>query len=145
MLVGDKSKLIGGSGKVLKSTSYDQVFIYFASHGGSGIIGMFLKSYLLVKSICSVPLIMSCLPELFCHVLDVVKCGCSFFYFLLLKGLYKPLLFNKEVHSILPYFSNLIFASTEMPHGKFMTRGQLMGALKEMNLMKRYKSMVIYN
>jgi legumain len=39
VLLGDKSNLSGGSGKVLNSGPNDNVFIYYTDHGGPGIIG----------------------------------------------------------------------------------------------------------
>ncbi|KAK9928085.1 hypothetical protein M0R45_025239 [Rubus argutus] len=40
VILGDKSNLSGGSGKVLNSGPNDSVFIYYTDHGGPGIIGM---------------------------------------------------------------------------------------------------------
>ncbi|XP_050378819.1 vacuolar-processing enzyme-like [Argentina anserina] len=40
VILGDKSNLSGGSGKVLNSGPNDNVFIYYTDHGGSGLIGM---------------------------------------------------------------------------------------------------------
>nr|XP_011465105.1 PREDICTED: vacuolar-processing enzyme-like [Fragaria vesca subsp. vesca] len=40
VILGDKSNLSGGSGKVLNSGPNDNVFIYYTDHGGPGIIGM---------------------------------------------------------------------------------------------------------
>ncbi|VAI32873.1 unnamed protein product [Triticum turgidum subsp. durum] len=40
-LLGDKSKLTGsGSGKVVSSGPDDHIFVYYADHGGPGILGM---------------------------------------------------------------------------------------------------------
>ncbi|VAI18127.1 unnamed protein product [Triticum turgidum subsp. durum] len=40
-LLGDKSKLTGsGSGKVVTSGPDDHIFVYYADHGGPGILGM---------------------------------------------------------------------------------------------------------
>lgn len=38
VLLGEESKVIGGNGKVLKSTGDDKVFINFVDHGGTGMI-----------------------------------------------------------------------------------------------------------
>lgn len=38
ILTGNSSGVSGGNGKVLKSTKKDEVFIYFADHGGPGLI-----------------------------------------------------------------------------------------------------------
>ncbi|XP_062029398.1 vacuolar-processing enzyme-like [Rosa rugosa] len=40
VILGDKSNLSGGSGKVLNSGPNDNVFIYYTDHGGPGIVGM---------------------------------------------------------------------------------------------------------
>lgn len=39
VITGDKTGVKGGNGRVLESTANDHVFIYFADHGGSGLIG----------------------------------------------------------------------------------------------------------
>ena len=39
VLRGDAKSIEGGNGKVLKSTSEDRVFINFADHGATGLIG----------------------------------------------------------------------------------------------------------
>ncbi|KQJ90210.1 vacuolar-processing enzyme [Brachypodium distachyon] len=40
-LLGDKSKLTGsGSGKVVSSGPNDHIFVYYADHGGPGVLGM---------------------------------------------------------------------------------------------------------
>lgn len=41
VLLGNKKALIGGSGKVLKSGPKDHVFIYYADHGGPGLLGTY--------------------------------------------------------------------------------------------------------
>ncbi|KAM1049904.1 hypothetical protein ACFX2I_031627 [Malus domestica] len=40
VILGDKSALTGGSGKVLSSGPNDHVFIYYADHGSVGLLGM---------------------------------------------------------------------------------------------------------
>nr|ALL55652.1 asparaginyl endopeptidase [Clitoria ternatea] len=40
VLLGNKSALTGGSGKVLNSGPDDHIFIYFTDHGGAGVLGM---------------------------------------------------------------------------------------------------------
>ncbi|XP_057524189.1 vacuolar-processing enzyme-like [Amaranthus tricolor] len=40
VLLGNKKALIGGSGKVLKSGPKDHVFLYYADHGGPGLLAM---------------------------------------------------------------------------------------------------------
>ncbi|CAN6486403.1 unnamed protein product [Victoria cruziana] len=40
VLLGNKTALDGGSGKVLKSKHDDHVFIYYSDHGGPGVLGM---------------------------------------------------------------------------------------------------------
>lgn len=39
VILGDKSALTGGSGKVLSSGPNDHVFIYYADHGSVGLLG----------------------------------------------------------------------------------------------------------
>jgi len=39
-LAGDKTAVKGGSGKVLATGPNDHVFVYYADHGGAGILGM---------------------------------------------------------------------------------------------------------
>jgi legumain len=46
VITGDKDKVQGGNGRVLNSTSTDRVFIYFADHGGTGLIAMPNPPYL---------------------------------------------------------------------------------------------------
>lgn len=38
VLLGKKSALTGGSGKVLNSGPDDHIFIYYSDHGGIGIV-----------------------------------------------------------------------------------------------------------
>ncbi|KDP25622.1 hypothetical protein JCGZ_20778 [Jatropha curcas] len=40
VLLGDKSALSGGSGKVVNSTANDRIFVYYSDHGGPGVLGM---------------------------------------------------------------------------------------------------------
>lgn len=40
VLLGDKTAVKGGSGKVLDSKPEDHIFIYYADHGGPGVLGM---------------------------------------------------------------------------------------------------------
>jgi legumain len=39
-ILGDKSALTGGSGKVVESGPDDHIFIYYTDHGGPGVLGM---------------------------------------------------------------------------------------------------------
>ena len=39
VILGDKTKLKGGSGKVVDSKSNDRIFIYYSDHGGPGTLG----------------------------------------------------------------------------------------------------------
>nr|QCW05334.1 peptide asparaginyl ligase 1 [Viola philippica] len=45
-ILGNKSAIIGGSGKVLDTSPNDHIFIYYADHGAPGKIGMPSKPYL---------------------------------------------------------------------------------------------------
>lgn len=40
VLLGDKSAVRGGSGKVVDSKAGDHIFIYYTDHGGPGVLGM---------------------------------------------------------------------------------------------------------
>ncbi|XP_045788398.1 legumain isoform X2 [Trifolium pratense] len=40
VILGDKSKVKGGSGKVINSKAEDRIFIYYSDHGGPGVLGM---------------------------------------------------------------------------------------------------------
>lgn len=39
VLLGDKNKVKGGSGKVINSKPEDRIFIYYSDHGGPGVLG----------------------------------------------------------------------------------------------------------
>lgn len=39
VLLGNKSALTGGSGKVVKSGPNDQIFVYYSDHGSRGVLG----------------------------------------------------------------------------------------------------------
>lgn len=43
VILGDKSKVKGGSGKVVNSKSEDRIFIYYSDHGGPGVLGQSIK------------------------------------------------------------------------------------------------------
>uniref|UniRef100_A0ACD5ZAB0 Uncharacterized protein n=1 Tax=Avena sativa TaxID=4498 RepID=A0ACD5ZAB0_AVESA len=40
VLLGNKSALTGGSGKVVSSSPDDHIFVYYTDHGGPGVLGM---------------------------------------------------------------------------------------------------------
>nr|QCW05331.1 asparaginyl endopeptidase 2 [Viola philippica] len=40
VLLGDKSAVKGGSGKVVNSKPDDRIFVYYSDHGGPGVLGM---------------------------------------------------------------------------------------------------------
>ena len=42
VLLGDKSKVKGGSGKVVDSGPNDRIFVYYTDHGGPGVLGKLL-------------------------------------------------------------------------------------------------------
>ncbi|KAH9327082.1 hypothetical protein KI387_007260 [Taxus chinensis] len=46
VLLGNKSSVKGGSGKVVDSGPNDHIFIYYSDHGGAGVLGMPLPPYL---------------------------------------------------------------------------------------------------
>ena len=39
VILGDKSSLTGGSGKVIDSGPDDHIFIFYSDHGGAGVLG----------------------------------------------------------------------------------------------------------
>lgn len=39
VLLGNKTALTGGSGKVVNSGPNDHIFIYYSDHGGPGVLG----------------------------------------------------------------------------------------------------------
>lgn len=45
-ILGNKSLVTGGSGKVVESGPNDRIFIYYSDHGGPGVLGMPLPPYL---------------------------------------------------------------------------------------------------
>ncbi|XP_027368995.1 vacuolar-processing enzyme-like isoform X2 [Abrus precatorius] len=46
VLLGNKSALTGGSGKVVESGPDDHIFVYYTDHGGPGVLGMPAGPYL---------------------------------------------------------------------------------------------------
>ncbi|KAI3823743.1 hypothetical protein L1987_05184 [Smallanthus sonchifolius] len=46
VLLGDKTKVKGGSGKVVDSGPNDRIFIYYSDHGGPGVLGMPTNPYM---------------------------------------------------------------------------------------------------
>ncbi|KAJ7952465.1 Vacuolar-processing enzyme [Quillaja saponaria] len=46
VILGDKNKVKGGSGKVVSSKPNDRIFIYYSDHGGPGVLGMPNMPYL---------------------------------------------------------------------------------------------------
>ncbi|CAI0441453.1 unnamed protein product [Linum tenue] len=53
-ILGNKSALTGGSGKVLDSGPNDHIFIYYADHGGPGVLGMPTSPYLYADDLIDV-------------------------------------------------------------------------------------------
>lgn len=39
VILGNKTAIKGGSGKVVKSGPNDHIFIYYSDHGGPGVLG----------------------------------------------------------------------------------------------------------
>lgn len=39
VLLGNKTAVKGGSGKVVNSSPNDHIFIYYSDHGGPGVLG----------------------------------------------------------------------------------------------------------
>ncbi|KAF6170591.1 hypothetical protein GIB67_025422 [Kingdonia uniflora] len=46
VLLGDKTAVHGGSGKVIDSKPNDRIFLYYSDHGGPGVLGMPNMPYL---------------------------------------------------------------------------------------------------
>lgn len=51
VLLGDKSAVTGGSGKVVASGPEDHIFVYYSDHGGPGVLGMPSDDYLYAKDL----------------------------------------------------------------------------------------------
>ncbi|KAK6138680.1 hypothetical protein DH2020_027570 [Rehmannia glutinosa] len=54
VILGDKSAVKGGSGKVIDSKPNDRIFIYYSDHGGPGVLGMPNMPYLYAKDFIDV-------------------------------------------------------------------------------------------
>ncbi|KAJ9706819.1 hypothetical protein PVL29_002007 [Vitis rotundifolia] len=54
VLLGDKSLLKGGSGKVVESKPNDRIFLYYSDHGGQGVLGMPNMPFLYAKDFIDV-------------------------------------------------------------------------------------------
>ncbi|XP_076958526.1 vacuolar-processing enzyme-like [Bidens hawaiensis] len=54
VLLGDKSVVNGGSGKVIDSKPDDRIFLYYTDHGGAGLIGMPEKPYVVASDFIDV-------------------------------------------------------------------------------------------
>ncbi|CAN4127570.1 unnamed protein product [Withania somnifera] len=54
VLLGDKSAVKGGSGKVIDSKPNDRIFLYYSDHGGPGVLGMPNKPYVYGKDLIEV-------------------------------------------------------------------------------------------
>lgn len=54
VLLGDKSSVKGGSGKVVDSGPNDHIFIYYSDHGGPGVLGMPIPPYLYAHDLVEV-------------------------------------------------------------------------------------------
>ncbi|MED6167640.1 hypothetical protein PIB30_004864 [Stylosanthes scabra] len=54
VILGDKTKLKGGSGKVIDSKPNDRIFLFYSDHGGPGVLGMPNMPYLYGKDFVDV-------------------------------------------------------------------------------------------
>lgn len=45
VLLGNKTAVKGGSGKVVASNRNDKIFIYYSDHGGPGILGITFQPF----------------------------------------------------------------------------------------------------
>ncbi|KAL9313119.1 hypothetical protein ACSQ67_018571 [Phaseolus vulgaris] len=53
-ILGNKSALTGGSGKVIDSGPNDHIFIYYSDHGGPGVLGMPTSPYMYASDLIEV-------------------------------------------------------------------------------------------
>ncbi|KAK2445770.1 vacuolar-processing enzyme [Trifolium repens] len=53
-LLGNKSALTGGSGKVVDSGPNDHIFVYYSDHGGPGVLGMPTSPYMYASDLIEV-------------------------------------------------------------------------------------------
>ncbi|KAJ0667662.1 putative legumain protein [Helianthus annuus] len=54
VLLGDKSAVKGGSGKVVDSKPEDRIFLFYSDHGGPGVLGMPNEPHLVAKDLVDV-------------------------------------------------------------------------------------------
>ncbi|KAF8400956.1 hypothetical protein HHK36_014259 [Tetracentron sinense] len=54
VLLGNKTALTGGSGKVVDSGPNDRIFVYYTDHGGPGVLGMPTNPYLYANDLIDV-------------------------------------------------------------------------------------------
>ncbi|GER32544.1 vacuolar-processing enzyme, partial [Striga asiatica] len=54
VLLGNKSAVTGGSGKVVDSGPNDHIFVYYSDHGGPGVLGMPTNPYLYADDLINV-------------------------------------------------------------------------------------------
>ncbi|XP_071696358.1 legumain-like [Rutidosis leptorrhynchoides] len=54
VLLGDKSAVKGGSGKVVDSKPDDRIFLFYSDHGGPGVLGMPNMPYLVAKDLVDI-------------------------------------------------------------------------------------------
>ncbi|KAM0935084.1 putative legumain protein [Dioscorea sansibarensis] len=54
VIMGNKSAVQGGSGKVVDSKENDRIFIYFSDHGGPGVLGMPIMPFILADEFINV-------------------------------------------------------------------------------------------
>ncbi|KAH7686824.1 Peptidase C13 legumain protein [Dioscorea alata] len=54
VIMGNKSAVEGGSGKIVDSKANDHIFIYFSDHGGPGVLGMPIMPFILANEFINV-------------------------------------------------------------------------------------------
>ncbi|XP_074264917.1 vacuolar-processing enzyme beta-isozyme [Silene latifolia] len=54
VLLGDKTSVKGGSGKVIASKPNDRIFVYYSDHGGPGVLGMPNPPYIIANDFIEV-------------------------------------------------------------------------------------------
>ncbi|GFP85012.1 vacuolar-processing enzyme [Phtheirospermum japonicum] len=54
VLLGNKTAVTGGSGKVVDSGPNDHIFVYYTDHGGPGILGMPVGEFIMANDLKNV-------------------------------------------------------------------------------------------
>ncbi|KAG5591372.1 hypothetical protein H5410_041886 [Solanum commersonii] len=91
VILANKSGVVGGSEKVLKSGPNDHIFIYYADHGGPGIIGNWkIKLSILIVN-----------RSLICDSLKLIRICIIVFVFLLLSAMPNEVVYAHDLVNVL--------------------------------------------